>query len=936
MASNEDIGTRKLAAIMFTDIRDFSKKMGENELAAMDLLKVHDVMIRDVVAKYGGTIIKSLGDSFMVDFSSAVNAAKCAIEAQEKFWEYNKERTSFEKIEIRIGIHLGDVITVGNDIFGDGVNIAARIEAITEPTRICVSADIYNQIKNKMQIGAYSIGSIELKNIADPVEVFELLIDSIPELAQPSKSAREVPTRRKAEAITKREEEEAKRVEETRVRVDENRRQEEEDKQERANAHFAKAEEFFRAGNFDKAEEEVKEIYRIVQIHYDAQMLLLQIEEERTKREEQQRRQRVKDEKKRKEEERKQRVQDSIQRAIQHVEQDQFPEALAAIREVYTIEPNNPEAKQLEEQIRQAGQAKEELEQLKAREEEELAREEQLRLEREAAEALAKERAEAAAEAQLRFEGEPKSRRKLYIVLSSVAAVAVIAVAMLLLGHFSKPATIAVLNFTTPSAQESYLGEEMSTSVAEDLDRVERLSVISPSSTKTIDPQTVGIPEVAQTFGVSYVITGTVAADSQQAYVTAKLIEAGTQNVLWESSIQGNLIELNNIAADISTRVANALEIEPPPSETHSLTSNPQAFRLYLEGRQLIYRPSLASIDQGIGLLREAVQMDSLFALARVTLADGDLLRFEREGERDRSRLTDAEQSIRVALVIDPRNPLAYEVLGEIYRYTQQYRSAWESITRSLSLRPGNAECYRQLALLSLIAGDSENAKEYATTALSIDPRYFESSLVMGLVHLYEEDFEAAARLLDAATNLGAPDSLLTVNYKFKVWSGLDQEDKVIAYCQSLLDRANDDTKVRLYYCMGRAYQLSGSLESLKTLDDGLALAERMVTSNPADVTALAYLALLNARRAKNPELAARVIANVDSLSPGSASALYWKARVYAIQKDKARALEALAKAVAIDYRFPEVLDPDFLSIRRDPEFISTISLKMENQSRPR
>ena len=934
MASDEDIGTRKLAAIMFTDIRDFSKKMGENELAAMDLLKVHDVMIRDVVAKYGGTIIKSLGDSFMVDFSSAVNAAKCAIEAQEKFWEYNKERSSFEKIEIRIGIHLGDVITVGNDIFGDGVNIAARIEAITEPTRICVSADIYNQIKNKMQIGAYSIGSIELKNIADPVEVFELLIDSIPELAQPSKSAQEVPTRRKAEAITKREEEEAKRVEETRQRVDENRRKDEEDKQERANAHFAKAEEFFHAGDFDKAEEEIREIYKIVQVHYDAQMLLLQIEEERTKREEQQRRQRVKDEKKRKEEQRKQRVQDTIQRAIQHVEQDQFAEALTALREVYTIEPNNPEAKQLEEQIRQAEQAKEELEQLKAKEEEELAHQEQLRLEREAAEALARERA-AAAEAQFKLEEEPKkSRRRIYIILGSAAIVAVIAVAMLLLGHFSKPATIAVLNFITPSAQESYLGEGMSAAVAEDLDRVERLSVISPSSTKTVDPQRVGIPEIAQTFDVSYVITGTVTADSQKAYVTAKLIEAATQNVVWESSIQGNLVELNNVAADISSRVAKALEIEAPPAESHRLTSDPQALRFYLEGRQLIYQPSLATIDRGIALLREAVQLDSLFAVARTTLADGELLRFEREGERDRSRLTAAEQSVRAALTMDPRDPLAYEVLGEIYRHTQQYRSAWESITRCLSLRPGNAECYRQLALLSLIAGDRENAQEYAETALSIDPRHFESSFVMGLIRLYEEDFEGAAQWFDTATSLGAPDSLLTVNYKFKVWSGLDQEDKVIAYCQSLLDRANDETKLWLYYSIGRAYQLSGSLESLNTLDDGLELAESMVSSNPTDVTALAYLALLNARRARNPGLAARVIANVDSLAPGSASALYWKARVYAIQKDKAHALTALAKAVAIDYRFSEVLDPDFLSIQRDPEFISTISLKLENQAR--
>jgi adenylate cyclase len=106
MDSNPEGGTRKLAAIMFTDVRDFSKKMSENEIAAMELLKVHDSLVRDVVLKFGGTVIKSLGDSFMVDFSSAVNAVRCAIEAQEQFWNYNHGKSDFDKIQIRVGIHL--------------------------------------------------------------------------------------------------------------------------------------------------------------------------------------------------------------------------------------------------------------------------------------------------------------------------------------------------------------------------------------------------------------------------------------------------------------------------------------------------------------------------------------------------------------------------------------------------------------------------------------------------------------------------------------------------------------------------------------------------------------------------------------------------------------------------------------------------------------
>ena len=134
-------GTRKLAAIMFTDIKSFSKKMSENEELAMQILRVHDDTLKAIIEKYDGKIIKAIGDAFMVDFSSAVNAVKCAIESQEVFFVYNKGKTELEKIEVRIGIHLGDVITDGNDIFGDGVNIASRLEGIAEPGGVCASID---------------------------------------------------------------------------------------------------------------------------------------------------------------------------------------------------------------------------------------------------------------------------------------------------------------------------------------------------------------------------------------------------------------------------------------------------------------------------------------------------------------------------------------------------------------------------------------------------------------------------------------------------------------------------------------------------------------------------------------------------------------------------------------------------------------------------
>jgi hypothetical protein len=142
------------------------------------------------------------------------------------------------------------------------------------------------------------------------------------------------------------------------------------------------------------------------------------------------------------------------------------------------------------------------------------------------------------------------------------------------------------------------------------------------------------------------------------------------------------------------------------------------------------------------------------------------------------------------------------------------------------------------------------------------------------------------------------------------------------------MDRADARTKVVLYYWMGRAFQLKGKLESLEPLNQGLQIAERVLSENPRDHATLAYYALLQARRAKRPELAVRAIQQLFTLDSSSARVHYWKARVHAIQNDHAKGLSELGKALAIEYSFPQVLDPDLLSIWRDPEFSTILARK--------
>ena len=168
---------RKLLAVMFTDIKDFSKKMQENEIAAMHMLETHDEMMSNVVEKHGGNVIKRIGDAFLVTFESVVNATQCAVEAQQNFHLYNKGKTELEKIVVRIGVHLGDVIFKGSDVFGDGVNIASRIQSIAEPGGVNITGSVLEQVKNKLDIHTVALGVPQLKNIKEQVKVFNIIVD---------------------------------------------------------------------------------------------------------------------------------------------------------------------------------------------------------------------------------------------------------------------------------------------------------------------------------------------------------------------------------------------------------------------------------------------------------------------------------------------------------------------------------------------------------------------------------------------------------------------------------------------------------------------------------------------------------------------------------------------------------------------------------------
>ncbi len=165
---------RQNTAIMFTDIVGYSAQMGKNEAAMVKKLEIHNEIMRNQIVRNRGTVIKTIGDAVMVRFRSAENAVQCAMDCQKGIGDYNKGKNADDQFHIRIGVHMGEVIHTGTDVFGEGVNIAARIEPKADPDGICVSDVIVNAVRNKVPAHFSSLGRLPMKNIANPPELFKV------------------------------------------------------------------------------------------------------------------------------------------------------------------------------------------------------------------------------------------------------------------------------------------------------------------------------------------------------------------------------------------------------------------------------------------------------------------------------------------------------------------------------------------------------------------------------------------------------------------------------------------------------------------------------------------------------------------------------------------------------------------------------------------
>ena len=183
---------RRLATILVADVFGYSRMMGEDEERTVRTLRGHRAVFDELLKTYRGRVFNTAGDAILAEFPSAVDAVRCATEVQSALRTRNEQLPEAHRMWFRIGVNLGDVIVQDGDLLGDGVNIAARIEAATEPGGVCISGSVYDQIQNKLALTFRQLPERSFKNIAQPVRTFALNGDA-PPVARPSPRASTLP-----------------------------------------------------------------------------------------------------------------------------------------------------------------------------------------------------------------------------------------------------------------------------------------------------------------------------------------------------------------------------------------------------------------------------------------------------------------------------------------------------------------------------------------------------------------------------------------------------------------------------------------------------------------------------------------------------------------------------------------------------------------------
>jgi adenylate cyclase len=176
MPNHTKKAARALKAILSADVKGYSLLMADNEVHTIETLKKYQQIMSSLIDQHSGRVVDNPGDNVLSEFSSAVDAVNCAVQIQNRLKKENAKFVEDKQLQFRIGINIGDIVQDGDRIYGEGVNIAARIESLADAGGICISRNTYDHVKDKIDLGFEYIGEHEVKNIKEPVRIYRILM----------------------------------------------------------------------------------------------------------------------------------------------------------------------------------------------------------------------------------------------------------------------------------------------------------------------------------------------------------------------------------------------------------------------------------------------------------------------------------------------------------------------------------------------------------------------------------------------------------------------------------------------------------------------------------------------------------------------------------------------------------------------------------------
>jgi tetratricopeptide (TPR) repeat protein len=465
--------------------------------------------------------------------------------------------------------------------------------------------------------------------------------------------------------------------------------------------------------------------------------------------------------------------------------------------------------------------------------------------------------------------------------------------------------------------------------VIADLAAISGIRVIGEATSFAFKNSGRDVVRSARGLGANFALQMSLGRVGDQLALQSSLYDSLKGRVVWTSTTQSSLRELPATRQELVRKLLAFLDVELTPQEEAALRRTPAAVAgsldFYLRARAMLRGFRGAGGAQVIEAFQQAVRVDSFYAEAHAGLGWAYVVAYEADRKAPEAYLTQARWSVQRALTLTQRNAETFRTWGVVEQYGGQRAKAVERLEQAVALAPSDAEAQRRLAVASLSAGRLEQSLKAAQRAVADDPGSVDSYTVLAEVQQFTGDYKSAGQNYDLGLRLAADKSEYASSAFIDVLVRLQQHERAIDILQDRLARVRDSYED--LYKLARVQQLAGrsKAEWFSALQRARAVVEDRLKENPRDAGALSWKAMIHTRLGEFREATAALKQALET-DPDDIAVLYNGARMYALQNDRAQALELLRRAVTRRYSLPSVLDMDFTSLRSEPDFQQIIA----------